>query len=112
MSAYSEPLRQALILFPTICILFTVPYVAWNYHKYGSIFSPRILIVYSFILYLLCTYCLIILPLPSAEEAAKLHGRKTQLIPFSFVADIKKKTRISFSHSRKAGSRFLTTAPC
>ena len=25
MSAYPEPLRQALILFPTICILFTVP---------------------------------------------------------------------------------------
>lgn len=100
MAAYSEPLRQALILFPTICILFTVPYVAWNYHKYGSIFSPRILIVYSFILYLLCTYCLIILPLPSAEEAAKLHGRKTQLIPFSFAADIVKNTHIVLSQPK------------
>ena len=100
MSAYSEPLRQALVLFPTICILFTIPYVAWNYHKFGSIRSPRILIVYSFILYLLCAYCLVILPLPTAEEAAKLHGHKAQLIPFSFVADIVKNTQIVLSQPK------------
>ena len=39
-------------------------------------------------------------PLPSAEEAAKLHGRKTQLIPFSFAADIVKNTHIVLSQPK------------
>lgn len=84
MSQYLEALRQAIVIYPVIVILFTVPYIAWNYHKYGSVLSLRVLIVYSFILYLLCVYCLVILPLPTPEKAATLHGHKAQLIPFLF----------------------------
>ena len=87
MSQYLEALQQAMFIFPIIVILFTVPYIAWSYHKYGSVLSLRVLIVYSFILYLLCVYCLVILPLPTPEKAATLHGHKAQLVPFSFVAD-------------------------
>lgn len=38
--------------------VFTIPYILVNYHKYGSLLSIRILIVYSFILYLICVYFL------------------------------------------------------
>lgn len=88
MSQYLEALRQAAVIYPVIVVLFTLPYVAWNYHKYGSVLSLRVLIVYSFILYLLCVYCLVILPLPTPEKAAALHGHKAQWVPFRFVADI------------------------
>ena len=64
MSQYLEALRQAMVIYPMIVVLFTVPYIAWSYHKYGSVLSLRVLIVYSFLLYLLCVYCLVILPLP------------------------------------------------
>lgn len=84
MSQYLEALRQAMVIYPMIVVLFTVPYIAWSYHKYGSVLSLRVLIVYSFLLYLLCVYCLVILPLPTPEKAATLHGHKAQLIPFSF----------------------------
>ena len=86
MSQYLEALRQAMVIYPIIVVLFTVPYIAWSYHKYGSVLSLRVLIVYSFLLYLLCVYCLVILPLPTPEKAATLHGHKAQLIPFSFIA--------------------------
>ena len=62
MSQYLEALRQAMVIYPMIVVLFTVPYIAWSYHKYGSVLSLRVLIVYSFLLYLLCVYCLVILP--------------------------------------------------
>lgn len=88
MNSYLEALRQAVILFPVLAVLFTVPYIAFHYHKYGSVLSLRILIVYSFFLYLLCVYCLVILPLPSAEAAAELHGHQVQLVPFAFVGDM------------------------
>ena len=45
--------------------------------------SLRILIVYSFILYLICVYFLVILPLPSREAVAKMTGPGMQLIPFN-----------------------------
>lgn len=88
MNQYLEVIRQAVILYPLIVAAVTIPYIALNYHKYGSVLSLRVLIVYSFILYLLCMYCLVILPLPSPEEAAALHGREMQLVPFGFVGDI------------------------
>lgn len=88
MSSYWEALRQALILFPILAILFTVPYIAVQYRRYGSVFSLRILIVYSFVLYLLCVYCLVILPLPSPQAAQALQGHRAQLIPFAFLSDM------------------------
>lgn len=83
-------LRQAAVIYPVVAVLFTLPYIAYNYHKYGSVFSLRIVIVYSFMLYMLCVYCLIILPLPTREAAAALHGHRMQLVPFKFVRDILK----------------------
>lgn len=53
MEIYKEVIIQAVIIFPVVAALFTMPYMLYNYHKYGSVLSMRILIVYSFILYLL-----------------------------------------------------------
>lgn len=71
-----QALKQAAVLYPLVAILFTLPYVAFNYRKYGSVFSLRILIVYSFALYMLCVYCLVILPLPTREAAKALSGHQ------------------------------------
>ncbi len=114
MSQYPETLRQAMVIYPVIVILFTVPYIAYNYHKYGSVLSLRVPIVYSFILYLLCVYCLVILPLPTPEKAATLHEHKAQLIPFFFVADIAGQAQIQPGHPTSwlsifAGSAFWNT---
>lgn len=95
MHVYVETIKQASFIFPTIAIVFTIPYLIYNYKKYGSILSLRIWIIYSFILYLLCAYCLIILPLPSSEKAQTLIGHHMQLRPFNFIFDIAKDIQIT-----------------
>ena len=59
-----------------------------QYRKYGAIPFLRSLIVYSFVLYLLCAYFTVILPLPSIASVEKLTTPWVQLKPFTFVNDI------------------------
>lgn len=88
MHTYLTVIHTALIFFPLIAFLFTFPYMLYNYHKYGSVFSLKVLIVYSFILYMMTVYFLVILPLPSRQAVAASAGIKPQFIPFHFVHDI------------------------
>ena len=87
MEGYLEAIQTSVLFFPMIAFLFTTPYMISQYHKYGAIHTFRTLIVYSFILYLLTAYFLVILPLPSIEEVANLTTSRTQFVPFSFVTD-------------------------
>lgn len=94
MTNYVEPILSAIFIFPFIAALFTMPYVLYQYHKYGAIPIIRILIVYSFILYLTCSYFLIILPLPKIEDVLLMTTPRYQLIPFQFIKDIINNTQI------------------
>ena len=93
--SYLESIKTAIIVFPIIAFLFTIPFILYQYHKYGSINKFRVLIIYSFILYLITMYFLVILPLPSREEVANMTGRTIQLIPFSFIGDIARETNFN-----------------
>ena len=53
-----------------------------NYRKYGSVNKLRTLIFYSFILYLLTVYFLVILPLPNPESVHTTYAENLNLIPF------------------------------
>ena len=59
-----------------------------QYRKYGSIPFLRSIIVYSFVLYMLAAFFMVILPLPSIEKVASMKGDFIQLIPFKFVGDL------------------------
>ncbi len=97
MSRYSEPLIQALISFPIVAGVFTLPYVIYCYRKYGSVLIMRVVCVYAFIYYLMSVYCLAILPFPSADsEPTQRVG--INLIPFSYVPEILTK-EVEFSLS-------------
>ena len=87
MSSYIEIIKIALLTFPFLAFFISFPFILINYHKYGSISSMKVIIIYTFILYLLCAYFLIILPLPKYEVVAMLKSPRTQLIPFNFVKD-------------------------
>ncbi len=88
MQNYIIPIGFAFLTFPFIAFLITIPYMIFIYRKYGSISPLRTLIVYSFILYLISAYYLVILPLPEISEVAKLTTPKVQLMPFNFISDI------------------------
>lgn len=88
MSAYLIPIQTALILFPILAALMTLPYAIHQYRSFGSMMMLRVTIVYSFVFYLLCAYFLVILPLPPVEEVAQYTSPYTQTIPFMFVHDL------------------------
>lgn len=88
MLSYIETIKIAIIVFPVIAFIITIPYILIQYHKYGSVYFYRTIIVYSFILYLIVAYFLVILPLPNKEEVAMLTTPRYQLIPFTFINDI------------------------
>lgn len=98
MQIYIESIISAILIFPFFALLFTTPYVLYQYHKFGSIPSIRVMIVYSFILYMTCSYFLVILPLPKIEEVSLLSTPRYQLIPFQFVKDIIRTTNISLNN--------------
>lgn len=87
MSYYLSLLKTALLIFPFLAIFISIPYIIIQYRKYGSVLALRSVIIYSFVLYLLCCYLLIILPLPSLEKVAGSATITPQLIPFTFFND-------------------------
>lgn len=88
MSTYELAIKVSFLIFPIIAFIITIPYMIRQYHKYGSIPMLRTIIVYSFVLYLLVAYLMVILPLPSIKEVSLMTTPWTQLIPFRFISDI------------------------
>lgn len=97
---YVISIKTALIVFPPLAFIFTIPYILYEYHKYGAIHFFRTLIVYTFILYLLVIYFLVILPLPTFEEALNNTGPYINIMPFKFIKDFIRETSLVLSDSR------------
>ncbi len=107
--AYITAIKSSILIFPLIAFLFTTPFILYNYHKYGSINPLKTFIVYSFILYMITVYFLVILPLPQIEEVIP-KPNMVRLIPFGFIKDIIKETSFVFNNP----STYLKalTEPC
>ena len=88
MEIYKLPIELAFIAFPFIAFVLTIPFLLHQYRKYGAIPLLKSFIFYSLILYLICAYFLVMLPLPSIDSVKKLTTPTTQLIPFQFIKDI------------------------
>ena len=54
--SYLIAIKTAIIIFPFIALLITIPFILLSYHKYGSINKIKTLVIYSFILYLITIY--------------------------------------------------------
>lgn len=88
MEVYKIPIEFAFIVFPFIAFILTIPFLIHQYRKYGGIPILKSACFYSLILYLICAYFLVMLPLPAIEDVTKMTGPKTQLHLFQFVKDI------------------------
>ena len=88
---YLISIKTAIIVFPIISLIFTIPFILHNYHKYGSISPFRVLIIYSFILYMITIYFLVILSLPNKSDVIQKEGM-IRLIPLGFISDFIRET--------------------
>lgn len=79
MSAYIEPIKTAMAIFPFLALAITGIFFIYEYRKYGHFLFFRGVIMYSFVFYLLCAYFLVILPLPPIEAVAKMTGSRYEL---------------------------------
>lgn len=84
---YWFDIRMAILTFPLVALLITFPILLWHYHRFGAISRWSILMLYSFVFYLLCAYFLIMLPLPSVESVAKLTTPRYNLQPLLFIRE-------------------------
>ena len=94
---YIVSIKTAIFIFPVLAFLITVPYMIFNYRKYGSVNKLRTLIIYSFVLYLLTIYLLVILPLPNRESIHTAYKDMLNLVPFSFAMDFIKNSPFTLS---------------
>ncbi len=106
---YLISIKTAIIIFPFISFLFTIPFILHNYHKYGSINPFRTLIIYSFILYMITIYFLVILPLPNKNDVVE-KANMVRLIPFGFIQDFIRDT--SFEIGNPNTYLRALTEPC
>ena len=96
---YILSIKLAMLLFPAMAFVITLPYMIANYRKYGSVNKLRTLIVYSFALYLLTVYLLVILPLPNRESIHSRYTDMLNLVPFAFVINFIKNRPFALSNS-------------
>ena len=83
---YISTIKTAVQLFPFLAFLLTLPYMILNYRKiYGSVNKLWVLIFYSFMLYLMTVYLLVILPLPDPGKIHTSYSEMVNLHPFAFV---------------------------
>ena len=97
MGSYLYDLKIAAAFFPLVALLVSIPFILIEYHKYGSVSLYKSIVFYSIVLYIMCAYFLIILPLPERSEVLKLTTPVLQLIPFNFIWDIIKHFTFTWS---------------
>lgn len=74
--------------FPFFAILFTLPIMVVPVLHYKKLNLVRIGMNYLFLLYILCLFALVFLPLPDLKQMGALNSYDVQAVPFMFVADI------------------------
>lgn len=95
METYLYPVHEAILHFPILAFFATLPYIIFQYRRYGAVSFFRSLILFSFFFYLLCAYYLTILPLPDPASVAEREESFTQLIPFRFLYDFATHTKLN-----------------
>jgi glycopeptide antibiotics resistance protein len=97
MDTYLYPIKIAIITFPLFAFIFTLPFAIFQYKKYGYINKFRIFILFSFLLFLIVAFYLVILPLPVSRDiksTMKSNAAYYNLVPFSFVADLMREAQL------------------
>ena len=78
---YISTIKTAVQLFPFLAFFADLALHDFEYRKYGSVNKLRVLIFYSFMLYLMTVYLLVILPLPDPSKIHTSYSEMVNLIP-------------------------------
>lgn len=82
---YINTILKAVYICPVVAFCIAGVYLSIQYRTYGSVSYFRTFILYSFLLYCMAAYFLVIFPLPDPAEVATRTTPYVQLIPFNVV---------------------------
>ncbi|MDA7028215.1 VanZ family protein [Bacillus sp. CLL-7-23] len=97
MGTYLLSIEKAFLSFPFVAAILTIPFLIFNYRRYGYINKFRVFITYSFVLYCMIALYLVILPFPSTRDTCSLQLPYTgyyNFVPFIFIYDFLKETNV------------------
>ena len=94
MNVYANDIYAAVLTFPLIAALISLPYAAYQYRKFGAISVYKLVLFFMFVLYLQCTYFLVIMPLPDDLTALHPNAANPRLTLFSDYVAIFKEVEI------------------
>lgn len=100
MSDFLIPIRTGLLVFPILALMITAPFALRQYHRYGAITWLRILVIYSFVYYMLTAYFMVILPLPDPDTVKVTEWRShIRAVPFNNILSYVEKFGVPYSRS-------------
>lgn len=80
------PITQGLGIFMVVAAALLLPWVVWQYRRYGRVGPRRALVNSTFALYLVCAWAVVLLPLP--DPASLRHPAPVNLVPFQWWFDV------------------------
>lgn len=90
LSTFSKPFQLAVLLWPFVTVLLTVPAAVYLYHRDNRLRPASVLGAYSFMLYVLGLGCFTLYPWPRDPAAyCATHHLGAQLNPLQFIGDIR-----------------------
>lgn len=113
MNPYIFPIKIAIFMFPILALLLVIPFALYHHFRYKYINSYRMFVFYTFCLYVLCAYFLVILPMPDWKfnlQKAKPLIDYVQLKPFGFISDFLNETDLKFNDFNTYSSIFSERA--
>lgn len=83
---YIGPVTQGVGVFIIVVMLLVIPYLIWQYRRQGTVMPRRAFVHATFVLYLICAWALVLLPLP--DPASLRHPVAANLVPFQWWTDM------------------------
>ncbi|MEG0328692.1 MAG: VanZ family protein [Erysipelothrix sp.] len=93
MRIYLQPIKTAMLVFPFLAFAILIPFMIYQYRRYGSVSKFRSFIIYTFIFYLMSAFFLVILPLPDRSTVHTTTREMMQLQPGRFIRDFMQHTK-------------------
>lgn len=91
LSSFSESFTAAVIMWPFLSFLLTMPILAFLYHRDGRLRFASAAAAYCSVLYLAGLACFTLYPLPTGDAGPGItYGIPPQFNPLNFIFDIVK----------------------
>ncbi len=101
---YISNIMMGALSLPLIALVLTLPYLLYQYARFGAISFRKTFMVLVFLFYLICMFYQVILPLPADHSAYVAYAQTPQLDPYDVWRDLRS-AAASVGLSSSSGAR-------